>query len=89
MPLVLIPTAYRGPTFGEAEVIVEATSVRGALEAVEAKYPGFLPLVLDQQGGAHRFVKLFVNGKQIDSKALDQRVAASDRVEVLAAIAGG
>ncbi len=89
MPLVLIPTAYRGPTRGEAEVEVTATSVRTALEAVEVIHPGFLAQVFDGAGAVHRFVKLFVNEEQIDSTALDTALGAGDRLEVLAAIAGG
>lgn len=89
MPVVLIPTAYRGPTQGEAEVKVEASTVRAALEAVEAVHPGFLAQVLDARGVVHRFVKLFVNEQQIDGSALDAPLADGDRLEVLAAIAGG
>lgn len=90
MPTVVVPTPYRGPTQGVGEIPVEAADVRGCLEAVEAKYPGFLALVLDGGGALHRFVKLFVNEVQLDNPtALDTAVEASDRVEVLAAIAGG
>lgn len=89
MPTVLIPTAYRGPTKGVAEVEVEAGDVRACLEAVEARYPGFGDLVIDGRGGLHRFVKLFINGEQLEEAPLDQKVGAQDRLEVLAAIAGG
>jgi len=89
MPVVMIPTAYRGPTRGEAEVQVEASTVLGALEAVEAIHPGFLTQVVDGSGVVHRFVKLFINEEQIDSSDLDMELAESDRLEVLAAIAGG
>ena len=89
MPTVLVPTAYRGPTRGEAEIDVEGATVRACVEAVEAQYPGFLEQVLDENGVAHRFVKLFINGDQIENDAVDTPVAADDRVEVLAAIAGG
>lgn len=89
MPLVLIPTAYRGPTHGEAEVKVDASTVRAALEAVEAVHPGFLTQVIDPSGVVHRFVKLFVNEQQIDGAALDAQLVEGDRLEVLAAIAGG
>jgi sulfur carrier protein ThiS len=34
-------------------------------------------------------VNLFVNGEEIDRKDLGHAVAAGDRVEILAAIAGG
>jgi len=89
MPIVLIPTAYRGPTRGEAEVAVTAATVRAALEAVEVIHPGFLGQVLDPAGALHRFVKLFINEEQLDSGALDSPLAEGDRLEVLAAIAGG
>jgi molybdopterin converting factor small subunit len=89
MPVVLIPTAYRGPTQGQAEINVPVGSVISALEAVEAAHPGFLPQVVDPSGNVHRFVKLFINEAQIDSAALDTRLGDSDRLEVLAAIAGG
>jgi len=89
MPTVLIPTAYRGPTRGIAEVEVASGSVRECLEAVERQHPGFGPLVVDQRGALHRFVKLFLNGVQLEADALDAPVSAADRLEVLAAIAGG
>ena len=89
MPVVLVPTAYRGPTAGEAEIPVEGTTVLACLEAVEAKFPGFLSQVLDARGAVHGFVKLFVNSEQIDSSALSRELAPEDQLEVLAAIAGG
>ncbi|MCG8588098.1 MAG: MoaD/ThiS family protein [Proteobacteria bacterium] len=90
MPLVLVPTAYRAPTRGEGEVPVAGETVEACLEAVEAKYAGFLELVLDAERRVHPFVKLFLNGVQLDpAEALATPVAHDDRVEVLAAIAGG
>jgi hypothetical protein len=89
MPTVLIPTAYRGPTKGVSEVEVPAGDVRACLESVEAQHPGFGALVIDERGGLHRFVKLFINGEQLEQDPLDQSVGESDRLEVLAAIAGG
>lgn len=89
MPVVLVPTAYRAPTRGVGEVPVEGATVIDCLLAVEAQYPGFRELVLDDDGRLHRFVRLFVNGESLDRKNLDQPLAAEDRLEVLAAIAGG
>jgi molybdopterin converting factor small subunit len=89
MPVVLIPTAYRAPTKGKAEVEVEGSTIRASLQAVEELHPGFLELVLDAQGDQHPFVKLFINGEQIEADALETQVSLEDRVEVLAAIAGG
>ncbi len=89
MPRVLIPAPYRGPTQGEAELVVECETVRGAIEAVERKYPGFGPLVLDAQGKLHKFAKLFVNGEPMGADRLDRTIGAGDELEIVAAIAGG
>ena len=89
MPIVMIPTAYRAPTLGRAEVKVAGATVLECLRAVDEEFPGFLELVLDPSGEVHPFVKLFVNAEQIERKQLDAPVAGDDRVEVLAAIAGG
>ena len=89
MPVVVIPTAYRGPTKGNAEIVVSANDVLGCLRAVEEKHPGFLAQVIDAEGVVHRFVKLFVNQEHIDPQALETTLEASDRLEILAAIAGG
>ncbi len=89
MPVVIVPTPYRGPTRGEGEVAVEGTSVLACLRAVEEKSPGFLELVLDEAGRPHRFVRLFLNEEPLETVGLDVEVSADDRVEVLAAIGGG
>jgi hypothetical protein len=89
MPVVIVPEAYRGPTQGIARVEVKAKTIRGCLEAVESEHPGFLALVLDGTGRQHRFVKLFLNEEQLDVDALDGAIEETDRLEVLAAIAGG
>ncbi len=89
MPVVLIPTAYRAPTQGKAEIQVEGTTVAACLQAVEDAHPGFRELVLDPKGSLHPFVKLFVNEEQLGGDALDTLLASDDRLEVLAAIAGG
>jgi molybdopterin converting factor small subunit len=90
MPIVTIPAPYRKPTGGLAEVEVSGETVLDCLKAVENRYNGFLAYVLDEKGEAHRFVKLFVNGEQLEARsALATPVSARDRVDVLSAIAGG
>ena len=63
--------------------------MRGCIEAVEARFPGFRELVFDPQGNPHRFVSFFVNGEEIPRDALDTPVGERDEVAVLSAIAGG
>ena len=89
MPVVVVPTAYRGPTKGDAEVIVSGDSVRACLLAVEEKYPGFLAQVLDADETVHRFVRVFLNQELLEDQVLETAVEDSDRIEILAAIAGG
>ena len=89
MPTVLIPTAYRAPTHGKAEIEASGLDVRSCMRDVERQHPGFLALVFDADGCVHNFVKLLINGDEISREALETPVARSDRIEVLAAIAGG
>jgi len=92
MPKVTIPPPYRGPTSGRAEVAVEGRTVLECLQAVEDEHPGFLPQILAPDGSIHRFVKLFLNGEQIEERggtALARAVTGGDEVGILAAIAGG
>ncbi len=89
MPKVTIPPAYRGPSGGEAEVVVEGKTVLECLDAVELRHPGFREQVLDTQGRVHKFVNLFVNGEPVDPNELETAVAPGDEVAILAAIGGG
>jgi hypothetical protein len=89
MATVVIPPPYRGPTRGIEAVEVPAGSVRACLDAVEARHPGFRAQVLDGAGRLHPFVRLFRNGDALDGDVLAEKIGADDRLEVLAAIAGG
>jgi molybdopterin converting factor small subunit len=89
VPKVEVPPRYRGPTGGVGLIEVDADSVRSCIEAVEAEHPGFRALILDGDGNIRRFVRLFVNGEALDRDAVDTPVADTDRVQILAAAAGG
>jgi hypothetical protein len=89
MATLLIPPPYRGPTGGLDRVEVPAGSVRACIDAAEALHPGLRAQILDDDGRVHRFVRLFRNGEQIHGDVLSARVGEGDRLEVLAAIAGG
>lgn len=89
MPQVLIPPPYRGPTAGVDRVQVRGATIAECIRAIDARFPGFSAQVFDAEGRVHRFVKLFVNGDEIERRAVDTRLAEGDEVEILAAIAGG
>ena len=89
MPRIVVPPPYRGPTQGQAELDAEGTTVRECLEHLGERFPGFAQQIFDGEGRVHRFVNLFVNGDEIDRGEIDVAVGEGDRVEILAAIAGG
>ena len=89
MPQVEVPSRYRIPTRGEAVIDVEGGTVRECIQAVEARYPGFEELIFDSKGQVHRFVRLFLNEEEVPRDAPDVPVAADDRIQVMAAAAGG
>jgi len=89
MPQIEVPRRYRVPTGGEATISIEGDTVRACIESAEAKYPGFGELVLDANGELRQFVKLFVNGDQLERGALDSPVASADTIAVVTAAAGG
>jgi molybdopterin converting factor small subunit len=89
MPEVHIPPRYRGPTHGERRVEVRGSTVRECIEAVDSRYPGFGELVFEANGNIRLFATLFVNGEELERGAGDTQVAERDRIEILAAVAGG
>ena len=89
MPQVVVPPPYRGPTLGQERIDVAGATVGECVEAVCERFAGFRELIFDPAGRVHKFVKLFVNGDEIARAALDKPVDRDDRIEILAAIAGG
>lgn len=89
MPQVIVPPPYRGPTGGRDRIDVDGGTVSEVLDALGERFPGFAEQLFDGDGRLHRFVNLFVNGDEIEREALDRALGPDDRVEILAAIAGG
>jgi len=89
MPEVHIPPRYRGPTNGERVVEVAGRTVRECVAAVDARHPGFGELVFDAKGEIRLYATVFVNGEELDRDAADTPVVESDRIEIVAAVAGG
>ena len=89
MAEVHIPPRYRGPTNGVSQIDVDGRTVRECIEAVEARYPGFLELVFDKHGKVRLHARVFLNGDDLGREAAEATVDSGDRVEILAAVAGG
>lgn len=89
MPTIQIPPPYRGPTQGATEVEVDGATLRGCLEAVEAKFPGFGPLVIDEAGALRKFATWFRNGDKLTGDVLATSLEPGDSIDIISSVAGG
>ena len=87
---VRIPSPLRNLTDGAAKVETEAGDVRGVIDQLEAKHPGFAERVLDDEGELQRFVNVFVSDEDVRfEQGLDTPVADGEVVSIVPAVAGG
>ncbi|HAQ24133.1 MAG TPA: molybdopterin synthase sulfur carrier subunit [Acidimicrobiaceae bacterium] len=87
---VRIPTTLRPLTTGQAEVEVEASTVREALSALDAAHPGFSERITDESGILRRFVNVFVDDEDVRfMDGLDSSVLDGATVSIVPAVAGG
>ncbi|MGB5239509.1 MAG: MoaD/ThiS family protein [Prochlorococcaceae cyanobacterium] len=87
---VLIPTPLQKFTADQSSVELDATSVDGLLEALEARFPGILARLTDESGKLRRFLNVYVNSEDI--RFLDNQATAladGDEVSIVPAVAGG
>ena len=87
---VRLPTLLRGAAGGNARVSAEGSTVGEVLDTLVQRYPALAPQVLSQNGGLHRFVNIYVNDDDVRYlDRLDTKLAPSDVVSILPAVAGG
>lgn len=88
--IVRLPSQLRTLVGGAGEVPVEAATVREAIQAVDAEYPGIALRVLDDRGVLRRFVNVFVADEDVRFlDGLDTVLEAGTTVSVVPAVAGG
>lgn len=85
MTRVILPTHLRSYTAGAAEIEAEGRTLGEVLADVEARHPGFLIRIVDEQDRIRPHVKCFVAGEQ--AKTLD--VPVTGDVQIIAALSGG
>jgi molybdopterin converting factor small subunit len=89
MPQIRIPPVLRSEAAGNRSVQVEATTVRGALQALVIEYPALESRVLEGDG-VPSFLNVFVDGEDVRLlNGLDTEVSAGSTVLLLPAVAGG
>jgi molybdopterin converting factor small subunit len=68
------------------EVEVEARSVREAMDALNARWPGMRDRLCDSRPAIRRHINVFVEGRRT---TLDTRLSPGAEVTVITAISGG
>ena len=90
MASIRIPTPLRKLT-NEIEVVnSDATTLREAVEKLEAEFPGIKERIVDDSGEIRRFVNIYVNGDDVRFlDDLNTPLKPGDDVSIVPAVAGG
>jgi MoaD family protein len=87
---VRIPTPLRAATDGVAELSLDAATVLGLIEDLEARYPDIRGRLRDDTGAMRRFINLYVNGEDVRFRdGLQTGLQAGDELSIVPAVAGG
>jgi molybdopterin synthase sulfur carrier subunit len=85
-----IPGPLRRLSEGQTTVDVEASDLATAIEALDARYPGFKDRLLDEKGELRQFVNVYLNDEDVRLGAgLGAKVQAKDEISIVPAVAGG
>ena len=87
---IKMPTVLRAQADGHASVAVDGSTVGEVFNTLVATYPGLRGNLLDDAGGLHKFVNVYVNDDDIRYlEQLDTKVTDGDVISILPAVAGG
>ena len=87
---VRIPTTLRPLSGGEKQVTVEPGTLGQVIDGLDARHAGFRDRLLDDDGGLHKFVNVFVDDDDVRYlDGLDTVVADGITVSIIPAVAGG
>jgi sulfur-carrier protein len=86
-----IPGPLRRLSNGEITVEVGgANDLGSAIEALDARYPGFKDRLLDERGELRQFVNVYLNDEDVRlGSGLKAKVAEKDEISIVPAVAGG
>jgi molybdopterin synthase sulfur carrier subunit len=88
--LVKIPTQLRAAAGGEAETLIDGTTVREVLEGLFERHDELRERLYDDAGSLRRFVNVYVAGEDIRFlEGLATPVADGAELTILPAVAGG
>ena len=85
-----IPGPLRRLSDGQVTVPVEAADLASAIDALDARYPGFRDRLLDEKGELRQFVNVYLNDEDVRLGAgLREKVGSDDEIAIVPAVAGG
>ena len=84
---VLLPTPLASYTAHRREVEASGATLAELLADLDRRYPGIRFRVIDEQDAIRPHIKIFVN--RVQAASLDQPLARSDDVLIVAALSGG
>ena len=87
MPTLWIPTPLRDLTQGKQSVTVTGSTVREAIENLEAQYPGVKDR-LCEEGRIRPYISVMVDG-QVSHLKMREKLRDDSEVHFLIAISGG
>ncbi|MCU4185619.1 MoaD/ThiS family protein [Acidiferrimicrobium sp. IK] len=87
---VRLPAILRPSAGGEATVQAEGATVGEVFDDLVAKHPGLKDQLLTPEGDLHRHLNVFLNDDDIRYLGkLDAKVAETDTLTLMPAVAGG
>ena len=85
-----IPGPLRRLSEGQITVAVEASDLGAAIDALDARYPGFKERLLDDKGELRQFVNVYLNDEDVRlGPGLKASVGDKDEISIVPAVAGG
>ncbi len=87
---VRIPTPLRRMTNGQDKLEMEESTLSVMIDSLEASYPGFKELLIDENGDLRYFVNIYLNGEDVRFlQGLDTSTSSGDEISIVPAVAGG
>lgn len=88
--IVKIPIPYKGLIRGERVLPLKGESIRELIKNLEEDSPGVEETVFNEEGNLKRYIKIFVNGKEIVFlDGLKTILKDGDKVVIILAVGGG
>ena len=90
MSVVRLPSVLRQHADGERAIEVDGATIGDAVQSLVGRHPALAEQLLTPDGELHRFVNVYLNGRDVRYLAgLQTPVEARDEIRLLPAIAGG